>query len=136
MPKQHEEDPDMTYDRIQAQLHEMSGSIGSLKGTIETMTRVWQQQEATATAGRRVVHDKVDVLTTNIHSLTSRVDQMNKDIVAIQPAVKVFHEEKLRAEGAKRLGRYLWGLMLTAAGGLGWGIHEVIAVLHHPPPPP
>lgn len=136
MPRQHEEDPNMSYAQIQAQLHEMSGSIGRFGGIIETMTTVWQHQEAAATSGRKVLHDKIDALTTDVHGLKGQVDDLQKDIVTIQPSVDAFREQKLRAEGAKRLRKYLVGVMLTAAGGIGWAIHEVMPFLHRPPPTP
>lgn len=127
----------MSYAQIQAQLHEMSGSIGGLKATIEMMTSVWKQQEEAAVRGRRLLHDKVDTLKTDVHGLTTEVNEMKKDVTDLKPAVKRFETEELRADGAKRLGVYLWGAFLTGAGFIGYWIHELMPVfLHRPPPTP
>jgi outer membrane murein-binding lipoprotein Lpp len=135
MPKQHEDDPIMSYAQIQSQLHELSGSVGGLKSSVELMTKVWQQQEVAATAGRQRLHEKVDSLKTDVHGLKNDVDQVKKELAAVQPAVERFKGEELRAAGARSLGKRLWGLILVAVGFTGWWAHEFIPILFHRPPP-
>jgi hypothetical protein len=117
------------------EIHQMSLLVGGLKNAVETMTRLWQSQEVAATEGRRQLHLKFDSLKDEVRTLTGRVDQMGKDIALIEPSVKGFNDEKLRDEGAKRLGKTIiaiGGTAITAvAGAVGYGIHELIGYLRH-----
>jgi archaellum component FlaC len=123
-------------------LHEISAEIGGLKKAVEMMTSQWQRQEETATAGRKALHDKVEMvrqeLGIEVSGLGLRVDRLTDKVTLIEPSVvklkedvKEFEDEKLRDEGAKRLGKYLWLAMTAAAGVVGFGIHELIGYLKH-----
>ena len=134
MPRQHENDPNMRT--VQQQLNEMNRSVGALQQVVTHMTDTWRSQEQVATEGRRLMHSKMDMLKEGVAGLTGRVDNMAGELSALKPAVQEFKDEKLRDEGAKRLGKYLWGGMLTAAGFGGWGIHELLGFMSHRPPTP
>lgn len=113
-------------------IHAYSRALGSLEAsvkavtdTVANMTKAWGEQESNASAGRRVIHDKLDEVKEDLSALTSRVDAMTKEIsIEIGPAVREFKDQRQRAIGAKNFGKYLWGAMLTAAGGIGWIISE------------
>lgn len=115
------------------QLHQISAEIGGLKAAVEIMTDMWQRQEETASAGRKALHEKFELfrweITNQVASLGLRVDRMADQISLVEPSVKSFNDEKLRAEGAKRLGARLWTAIVAAAGALGWGAHELIGRL-------
>lgn len=108
------------------QVHQISAEIGGLKMAVETMTRLWQSQENAASEGRRQVHIKIDTLKDEVRTLTSRVNQMSTDISDIKPDVEGFNAEKLRTEGAKRLGAKLVAALVATAGVIGWAVHEII----------
>lgn len=126
----------------QGELHQISAEIGGLKKAMEMMTDLWRSQEQTAVAGRRALHEKFESLQTNvglqISGLSLRVDRvvdgmkdMETTITKIEPAVKKYEEEKLREEGAKKFGAKLWAASTAIAGGVGWGLHELIGYLKH-----
>jgi ferritin-like metal-binding protein YciE len=132
MPKQHENDPKMTSS---PEFHQITLMVGGLKQAVETMTDMWKEQEVNASAGRRALHEKFEMFrqeTTNqITTLSIRLDRIVDTMKDIEPAVKSFRDEKLREEGAKRLGGKLIAALMAAAGGIGWGLHELIGWLYH-----
>jgi hypothetical protein len=116
---------------IQAALLKMSGEIGGLKSTVESISSQWARQETAASDGRARLHQKVEEVKQSVTKLDNRVDNLSTKVAAIEPAMQAFQKEELRQEGAKRLGAKLWGLMLLAAGAAGWAIHEAIGYLFH-----
>src|SRR4051794_20697908 len=93
------------------ELHEISAEIGALKKAVEIMTDMWSRQEETATAGRRALHEKFEAFRADvglqIAGLSRRVDRLVDTMKDVEPAVQSFKDEKLRDEGAKRLGARL-----------------------------
>jgi signal transduction histidine kinase len=49
----------------------------------------------------------------------------------VEPAVKKYEDEKMREEGAKRLGKGLIAALTASAGAIGWGLHEFIGYIRH-----
>jgi outer membrane murein-binding lipoprotein Lpp len=115
------------------EIHNMSMVVGGLKNAVETMTKIWQQQEMLAGEGRRLVHDKIDAMKDELRSLSSTVKALSEDVAEIKPEVEAFNADKLRLEGAKSLGTKLWAAMMAMAGALGWGLNEFLTwmKLHH-----
>jgi hypothetical protein len=114
-------------------LHEISAEIGALKKAVEIMTDMWSRQEETASAGRRSLHDKFELfrqqIGLDVASLSMRVDRLTDQVKVIEPSVTSFNNEKLRDEGAKRLGAKLVAAMVATAGVVGWAAHELIGYL-------
>lgn len=135
MPRQNESKSAMS----DGQLHQISAEIGGLKKAVEMMTDLWKTQEHAATAGRKSLHDKVEMVRQEvgieIAGLSLRVDRLTDQFEAMKPSVaelkKDAEDEKLRQEGAKRLGKYLIAGLTTAAGLIGAGIHELIGYFKH-----
>lgn len=111
-------------------------SIGGLKatmqhlsGTIEHMTRMWSDQERAAGEGRRILHQKVDDLRLGVTVLTHRLDQVEKTLVDIKPAVEEFEHQREQQKGAMKVGKAIWTAMLAACGGtgaaIGWGFSHL-----------
>src|SRR6266852_5725362 len=139
MPKQHENDPAMSDGPI----HQMSMVVGGLQAdvknlarSIENLNKVWGERDQNATEGRRALHEKFELHRQEsgiqMAAMALRVDRLVDQVKIIEPSVTSFKEEKLRDEGAKRLGKGLIGAMITVAGGAGWGIHEFIGWIRHP----
>lgn len=116
-------------------LHQISAEIGGLKKAVEIMTDMWKTQETQASAGRKALHDKFELFRQEVgielSSLALRVDRLTDQVKLYEPSVTSFKEEKLREEGAKRLGLKLWAAMMAVAGTIGWGLHELIGYLKH-----
>jgi chromosome segregation ATPase len=141
MPRQHENDPHMNQMN-NGQMHQISAEIGALKASVELMTDMWRRQEEAASSGRKVLHDKLEAVQqtvgAQISSLSLRVDRVvdsvkgMKDTMAkVEPAVKKYEDEKMREEGAKRLGKGLIAALTASAGAIGWGLHEFIGYIRH-----
>lgn len=117
------------------QMHQISAEIGSLKASVEMMTDLWKRQEENATAGRRSLHEKFEMFRqevgNQIAGLSLRVDRLVDTMKDVEPAVQSFKDEKLRDEGAKRLGKALIAAMTAVAGAVGYGLHELIMYLKH-----
>jgi hypothetical protein len=124
-------------------LHQISAEIGGLKKSVEIMTDLWERQEESATAGRRALHEKFDMLRQqvgmDVAALSIRVDRLTDKVSMIEPSVTVFKEkmqadkdDDLREEGAQRLGLKLWAALMAICGLLGWGAHEFIGWIRHP----
>jgi hypothetical protein len=119
-------------------IHAFSRALGSLEAsvknvteTVANMTKAWAEQERNASEGRRVLHDKLDDVRGDVVALDRTVADLAKEMTEISPAVKEFKRQRERAIGARSFGRWIWGLMLTAAGGIGWAVNEW---LHIPRP--
>lgn len=117
------------------QLHQISAEIGGLKRSVEFMTDLWKTQEVSASAGRKALHDKFDLFRQevgiDISALSLRVDRLTDKVMGVEPSMTAFKEEKLRQEGATRLGAKLWAAMMLVAGLLGWGVHEAMGWFFH-----
>lgn len=114
-------------------IHAYSRALGSLEASVTNLIKTWSEQERNASEGRRELHRKFDdlkdTLKDEINDLARRFETMATDMTEIKPAIDEFKNQRQRAIGAKNFGKYLWGAMLTAAGGIGWIINEW---LHYP----
>jgi hypothetical protein len=128
MPRQHENDPNMNRGEV----HQISMKLGQLSQAVEFMTDMWKRQEESASAGRKALHEKFehfrDDMGVQVAGLSLRVDRMVDTMTKIEPAVKKYEDEKLRQEGAMKLGKLIWGGVLAAAGMMGgaitWGLQH------------
>ena len=138
MPRQHENDPNMNRGEV----HQISLKLGQLSQAVEMMTTMWQRQEELATAGRKALHEKVEAvrqeLGIQVAGLSLRVDRLTDQVKIIEPSVtalkddvKEFEDEKLRDEGAKRQRTGMITALTAVAGGIGWGLHELIGYIKH-----
>ena len=116
-------------------IHQMSMELGGLKQAVETLTKVWAEQDRAATEGRRKLHDKFETFREEVRekmtTMAGRVDKLSDKVNMIEPSVKGFNDEKLREEGSKRLGKMLVGAIGVAMGGIGWGVHEFVGWFFH-----
>lgn len=112
---------------IQSALIKMSGEIGGLKSTVESISSQWARQETAASDGRARLHAKIEAVQSDVTGLSGRVDNLSDKVTLIEPSVKAYEKETLREEGAKRLGLRLWAALMAATGFLGWALHGVIS---------
>jgi outer membrane murein-binding lipoprotein Lpp len=109
-------------------LREMSRSIGGLESTVKLMVSTWQQQEASASQGRRDLHSKFDTLAEKVSGLGSKVDTAVKDINEIKPSVQAFETAKEQARGAQKLGKWIWAVLTLSGGAIGWMLANWITI--------
>ncbi|WP_262048670.1 DUF1515 domain-containing protein [Bradyrhizobium sp. Bra78] len=126
-------------DDVQGALREMARSIGALESTVKTLTATWQQQEQSASQGRRDLHQKVDGLRNEV---SAKVDGMRgeitamgtqlahaiKDISEMKPVVEAVETVKQQAVGAGRLSVWLYRLAVVASGGAAWVVVNYLKI--------
>jgi hypothetical protein len=138
MPRQHENNPNVNTGEV----HQISMKLGQLTATIELMSDMWKRQEEAAVVGRKSLHEKVEMvrqeLGLQVTGLSIRVDRMADQMKSLEPLVNTlktdvreFEDEAMRDEGAKRLKKYLWAVVGTLAGGIGWGLSQLVGYLKH-----
>ena len=104
----------MTDASTEVALRDLSRIVGGLESTVKTLVSTWQSQEATASQGRRDLHQKFDNLRDEVHVVATKVTSALDDIAEIKPSVEAFDIAKHRVEGARTLGKMIW----LAIGGL------------------
>ncbi|WBL75586.1 DUF1515 domain-containing protein [Bradyrhizobium xenonodulans] len=126
-------------DDVQAALRDMARSIGALESTVKTMTSTWQQQEQSASSGRRELHQKVDALRADV---SAKVDGMRndmtlmggqlataiKDISEMKPVVEAVEVVKQRAVGASWVSIWLYRIAIIASGGAAWVVVKYLNI--------
>lgn len=123
----------MSDPATEAALREMSRTIGGLESTVKTLVSTWQSQEATASQGRRDLHQKFEALAEKVGAMAAKVDTAIKDITEIRPSVEAFENAKAQAIGAQKLGKWIWAALPFAGGGIGWAIANWITIAPKPP---
>jgi hypothetical protein len=123
----------MSDPATEAALREMSRSIGGLQATVNTLVTTWQSQEASASQGRRDLHQKFDALRTDVHNMASQVAGALKDIADIKPSVEAFEDAKEQAKGAQKIGKLIWAALPFGGGLIGWMIANWITIGPKPP---
>lgn len=125
----------MSDAEVHRQLGALQATVEHLTDSVHTLTTTWAAQEASAAAARKVLHEKFEALQQSVGaqmtSLGLRVDRVVDTMAKVEPAVKKYEDEKLRQEGAKKLGAQLWGATMAIAGVIGWGLHELVGYLRH-----
>lgn len=112
------------------EVHQVSAEIGGLKKAVEIMTSTWQQQEQSATDGRRQLHAKFDDVRNEVTKLAGRVDQMGRDIAEIRPAIDAFKSARERQLGAQWMGKLIWLAFIGIAGAVGAAVAELLRLRH------
>lgn len=100
-------------------LREMSKEIGGLSATMKTMLDTWRAQEASASAGRREVYQKLEAVKERVTSLDTRVGTLSKEVSDIAPSVQAFEDARQQAVGAQKLGKIIWAILFSAGGAIG-----------------
>lgn len=128
-------------DDVQGALRDMARAIGGLESTVKTLTVTWQQQEQSASNGRRDLHQKVDQLRSDV---SAKVDGMRtdmtamgaqlataiKDIAEMKPVVEAVETVKVQATGVRNFTRWLWGVWAAVGGGVMWVVSSFVEI--HP----
>lgn len=142
MVRQHENDPHMNDITVHRQLASLQTSVEHLAEALKSMAAQSVNQEAAANAGRKALHDKLesfkDQVGVQISGLSLRVDRlvdgmktMDEAMSKVDPVVRQYEDEKMRQEGANKFGAKLVAGLTMIAGGVGWGIHELIGFFKH-----
>lgn len=125
----------MSDPSTEAALREMSRTIGGLESTVKSLVQTWQTQEASASQGRRDMHQKFDAVRLEWAGLAASVANAVKEIDEIKPSVRAFENAKQQAKGAQFIGKFIWAGLPIGGGVLGWMIAHWISLGPKPPLP-
>lgn len=124
----------MTDVSTEAALREMSRTLGGVESTVKSLVSTWQSQEASASQGRRDLHQKFEALADKVSGLSAKVDTAIKDITEIKPSVQAFEDAKQQAKGAQTLGKIIWAILGFGGMGIGWVLANWISITPKIPP--
>jgi uncharacterized protein YoxC len=124
---------------VQAALREMARTIGGLESTVKGMVQTWQSQEASASQGRRDLHQKVDALRdefhahqTDLHDMGTQIAGALKDIAEMRPTVDQVRSAREQVTGAVVAGRWLsrgvYWIAFALTLGVGWVLSNWINI--------
>lgn len=119
------------------QIHDIVGRLGDLEGTVRTFMKQWEMQDQTATSGRRVIHDRLELISnqvtrvaTDVQNTQQDVGEMRKDIdEKVMPHVEAYRTERERKIGAKGVWAIVGGGAVAAASGLAYLADKLYAHL-------
>lgn len=129
----------MSDEATQAALREMARAIGGLESTVKTLTTTWQNQENSASQGRRELHQKVDALRSD---MSAKVDGLRgdmvtmggqvataiKDIAEMKPVVQAVETVKVQATGVRNVSKWIWWIAVPLSGGVGWILTNLLDI--------
>ena len=132
-----EKQTDMTHD-----LGDLNRSIGGLEVAITSLQDSVRYHQESSEQGRRRLYEKFEMLDRSVNqemrvvvgtisALTTRVDGLAARLEVVEPIAEMVRSDKLRKEGAQRLGAFLWSAVIAGAGIVGWMVHELVGFLMH-----
>lgn len=82
------------------------------------------RQLAEGSEGRRQTYEKVEAVNRELLLLTAKVERLDSSVQAMSPTVQEFVTMKQQAQGAGKLGSFLWSsgriILAAAAGAAGY----------------
>lgn len=122
----------------QAAIRDLCSQVGELTGTVKLMTDTWRGQEASASAGRREVYQKLEAVKAEVTGLQNQVGGLSKEVAVLAPSVKAFDNARQQAKGAQTLGKIIWAAIGIGGVGLGslltWALANWISITPKFPP--
>jgi hypothetical protein len=105
---------------LQAALRQMAGTIGELTSTVRSLEMNWRNQDEKASAGRAVLHQKIDALRGDFHGWESKLEAVIADVAEMKPTVDEVKIAKQRAIGAFWMSRMLYAAGIALTMGVTW----------------
>ena len=111
--------------------------VGSLEGTVRTFMDRWKDQDDAASLGRRVTHEKIELLAMQIERLANDLRGVQQDIAElknevdeeIMPTVRSTEFARERQAGAKGVWAFIAGAVLAAASALAYIADKALSYL-------
>ncbi len=124
---------------LSGRLDGIANAVGELRGTLAAMMAQWGQQESHASAGRAIVHQKVDALTRevgnliiNLQHVTQDVAELKNDIeTRIEPSIDAYNIGVAHRQGVAWAGKLFWAIIVGIASALGFAAHELFLYYGH-----
>lgn len=114
-------------------LHDLVGRLGQLEGTIRTFMQQWAGQEQNAQSSRRIMYERLELLSGQVNRVATDVQNMQQDIAEMRvdidekamPVVESIRLERERKAGAKAVWVLIWGGALAGLSGLAWIVDKL-----------
>lgn len=90
-------------------------SIGALEEAVKHLAQVATRMDDKALEERRAIYDKIDELADEVTELSLRFEVMQTKLKEISPTIEKFEESYQRSLGAKHLGKFIWGAIISIA---------------------
>lgn len=117
-------------ESVDVQIARIEEQMKGVQGTLVTLVSKMDE----ASASRKVVHQAQEAMGRDILHINHRLDNVEKEVRAIQPTSDEYLRYRERVRGAGILGVALWkvgGIVLLAAG---WIYSAYLTIVGRPPP--
>lgn len=107
--------------------------VGQMEGTLKTFMDNWTRQDALAHEGRRLLYERVDLLSRQIERIATDVQNVVQDVAELKkeieeditPTIESVEESNQRKLGAKGVWALVAGAVFTLASGLAFVADKV-----------
>lgn len=118
------EDGGVTYN-LQNLLTNIASRLGQLEGTVKTFMENWARQDQLANDGRRIIHERLDLVGRQIERVATDVTNVQQDLAEIKkeldeevgPVIKTFEGVRHQKIGAKGVWAMI-GAAVVATGSI------------------
>ena len=107
----------------------LATQLAIIETTLEHFIEEFKREREGAGAYRRDLRDVIGALSGAVKTLSERVDEMRPDVAD-------YRATRAEARGAAKLGRFMWGVMVAAAGLIGALASRMMDVFMGRPPHP
>jgi hypothetical protein len=104
------------------ELHELSVAIGELQAEMRILSQTVHDNQVTATAEHREVHNIVVAMSESVRIIAAKVDKM-------EPLTEDYREERAEARGADKLKAKLYAGALAIGGVFGALLGKLIELV-------
>lgn len=114
--------------------------VGQLEGTLTTFMNTWRAQDDAAALGRRVTHEKIELISLQVERLANDLRSVQQDIAElkmevdeeIMPTVRVTQFARERDAGAKSVWALIGAGTVAMASAMAYLADKLVQYLRHP----
>lgn len=118
----------------------LAARVGQLEGTVTTFMNTWRAQDDAAALGRRVTHEKIELISLQVERLSNDIQSVQQDIAElkmevdeeIMPTVRVTQYARERKAGARSVWALIGAGVVSVASALAYLADKLAAYLRHP----
>lgn len=109
-------------------IHDIVSRLGNLEGTVRTFMQQWVTQDQTASSGRRVIHERLELMSNQITRVATDVQNTQQDVAELRneiddkvmPKIEEREQTKHQKIGAKGVWAIVSSAIIAAASGLAY----------------
>lgn len=114
--------------------------IGQLEGTLDVFMKTWRAQDDAAGLGRRVTHEKIELISLQVERLANDLRSVQQDIAElkqevdeeIMPTVRVTQFARERRAGARSVWALIGGGVVALASAMAYLADKLMQYIRHP----